>query len=84
MIAVVATIHKRLSADKRVANPIEESEDLNRIADEDWDAFFTRLTLLQDAAQNANEAADEAAAALAWSIWVAFLMPLQKRMKWKF
>jgi hypothetical protein len=76
MIAVVATIHKRLSADKRVANPIDESEDLNRIADEDWDAFFTRLTLLQDAAQNANEAADEAAAALAWSDSFAFLMPL--------
>ena len=34
------------------------------------------MTLLQDAAQNANEAADEAAAALAWSDSFAFLMPL--------
>lgn len=76
LIAVVAEIHKRLSADKRVANPIDDSEDLNRIADDDWDAFLTRLTLLQDAAQCANEAEDEAAAALAWSDSFAFLMPL--------
>lgn len=76
LIAVIETIHKRLSADKRVANPIDDSEDLNRIADEHWQAFFTRLTLLQDAAQSAGEAEDEAAAALAWSEQFAFLMPL--------
>jgi hypothetical protein len=76
LIAVIESIHERLSADKRVVNPIDGREDLNRIADKDWDAFLTRLTLLQDAAQSASDAGDEATAALAWSEPFAFLMPL--------
>jgi hypothetical protein len=76
LIAVIAAVHKRLSADKRIVNPVDESEDLNRIVDEDWDVFLTRLTLLHDVAQRANEAEDEASAALAWSDSFAFLMPL--------
>lgn len=76
LVGVVSTIHERLFNDKCVFNPVDHSEDLNRIPGHAWDAFLTRLTILRDAAQSADEAEDEAAAALAWSGAFSFLMPL--------
>jgi hypothetical protein len=76
LIRVVAKINERLLADRRVLNPVDASEDLNRIPEQAWDAFLTRLTVLHDAAQAAEEAEDEAFAALAWSEAFSFLMPL--------
>lgn len=76
LTSVVKAIHQRLGEDPNVWNPVDSKEQLNRIAKNAWGAFFTRLTLLRDAAEAAEEAADEAGAALAWSEAFSFLMPL--------
>lgn len=76
LIAVIAALYERLSQDRRVRNPVDAEEDLNRISSEAWDAFLTRMTVLNDAAQTAAEAQDEATAAFAWEGVFSFLMPL--------
>ena len=76
LIAVVEKVYVRLTEDRKVKNPVEASEDLNRIPKESWDAFLTRLTVLNDAAQAAKASEDEASAALAWEGAFSFLMPL--------
>lgn len=76
LIAVVAILYERLVNDSRVLNPIDRKENLNRIPDDSWDAFLTRLAVLNDAAQAADAAEDEASAAFAWEGAFLFLMPL--------
>ncbi|BBU30383.1 hypothetical protein BTHE68_41170 [Burkholderia sp. THE68] len=76
LIAVVGKVYERLAKDRRVPNPVDRNEDLNRIRDESWTAFLMRLSVLNDAAQTADTAEDEAAAALAWEGAFSFLMPL--------
>jgi hypothetical protein len=77
LIKVVRRIHDRLLNNADVLNPAEKhKENLNRIAPEYWDAFLTRLQALHDSADKAEEAVDEASAALAWSESFSFLMPL--------
>ena len=76
LIAIIATLYERLSQDRRVRNPVDAAEDLNRISPDAWGAFLTRMTVLNDAAQAAAEAQDEAAAAFAWEGVFSFLMPL--------
>lgn len=73
---VVKKLVERLASDRRVPNPVDTQEDLNRIPQESWDAFLTRLAALNDAAQLAESAEDEASAALAWEGAFHFLMPL--------
>lgn len=76
LIEIVQAIFKRLLRDRRVPNPVDGHEDLNRIPEADWDAFLTRLTVLHDTALSAEEAEDEASAALVWAESFSFLMPL--------
>lgn len=76
LIAVVKKLYERLNEDRKVLNPIDSDEDLNRIATEAWAPFLTRLNILHDAAISADEAEDEAGAAFAWSEALSFLMPL--------
>jgi hypothetical protein len=76
LIAVVAIFYERLVRDSRVFNPIDTKENLNRIPDDSWDAFLTRLAVLNDAAQAADAAEDEAAASFSWEGAFLFLMPL--------
>lgn len=76
LIAIIKVIHSRLFENKEVPNPIDDSENLNRISNSAWEGFLPRLQSLQDAAIRANEAADEASSALAWSEAFSFLMPL--------
>ena len=76
LAAVVDKVYKRLSADRRVTNPIDRREDLNRIPEDAWNSFLTRLAVLNDAAVAAGDADDEASAALAWEGAFSFLMPL--------
>lgn len=76
LITIICNIHDRLFADKKVLNPIDFDEDLNRMSDEDWNGFLPRLQALRDIAERANEAVDEAEAALIWSEAFSFLMPL--------
>jgi hypothetical protein len=76
LIGVVKAMHQRLAEDLNVWNPVDSKEPLNRISKDAWGAFFTRLTVLRDAAEVAEAAADEAAGALAWGDAFLFLMPL--------
>jgi hypothetical protein len=75
LIAIVAKLYERFNRDRKVSNPVDRNEDLNRIPDDAWDAFLTRLAVLNDAAQTADAAEDEASAALAWEGAFSFLMP---------
>lgn len=75
LIAVVGKLYGRLTTDRKVPNPVDKNEDLNRIPKDVWDGLLTRLTVLNDAAQAADAADDEASAALAWEGAFTFLMP---------
>lgn len=76
LLLVIKDMHERLFGDRVVPNPIDESEDLNRIPADHWDVFLTNLQALRNAAETAEAEQDEAAAALAWSEVFSFLMPL--------
>lgn len=73
---VVGRIYERLCKNPRVPNPVDESEDLNRIPETAWHGFLTRLHALHDCAQRATKADDEATAALIWSEQFSYLIPL--------
>jgi hypothetical protein len=75
LAAIVEKIYVRFAEDRRVRNPIDATEDLNRISEDAWSGFLTRLAVLHDAAQAAMAAEDEASAALAWEGALSFLMP---------
>lgn len=75
LIAIAAKLHERFNSDRKVPNPVDRKEELNRIPRDAWDAFLTRLAVLNDAAQAADAAEDEASAALAWEGAFSFLMP---------
>lgn len=76
LVAVIKKMHDRLFDERKVANPIDDDEDLNRMSADGWNGFLSRLTSLQDIAERADEADDEASAALIWSEAFSFLMPL--------
>ena len=76
LVAIVKKMHARLFDKRKVANPVDKKEDLNRMSPEAWDGFLPRLAALQDIAERADEADDEATAALIWSEAFSFLMPL--------
>jgi hypothetical protein len=76
LVAVIKKVHDRLFDDRKVENPVDKNEDLNRMSTQAWDGFLPRLTALQDIAERADEAQDEASAALNWSEGFSFLMPL--------
>ncbi|MDP3522516.1 MAG: CBASS cGAMP synthase [Hydrogenophaga sp.] len=74
--AVIEKMHVRLFGDRKVKNPVDKTEDINRMSTEAWDGFLPRLAALQDIAERANSAEDEASTALIWSEAFSFLMPL--------
>jgi hypothetical protein len=76
LVAVIKKVHGRLFDDRKVANPVDTSEDLNRMSSEAWDGFLPRLAALQSITERADDAEDEASAALIWSEAFSFLMPL--------
>jgi hypothetical protein len=76
LISVVRKMHDRLTVDRDVLNPIDSTESLNRMSKDGWDGFLPRLAALRDIADRADEAGDEAKAALIWSEAFSFLMPL--------
>ncbi len=69
-------MHDRLFDNRKVENPIDKNEDLNRMSEEAWDGFLPRLAALQDIAERVGDSEDEASAALIWSEAFSFLMPL--------
>lgn len=76
LIRVIEAMYAQLAEDRDVLNPIDQKESLNRIGKDEWPIFMTRLAALRDSANHAKDAADEAAAALAWSEAFSYLMPL--------
>jgi hypothetical protein len=76
LIKVIGAIYRRLSANKKVSNPVDTREDLNRMSSSEWDGFLPRLATLHDIAERADAAEDEAGAALIWADAFSFLMPL--------
>jgi Adenylyl/Guanylyl and SMODS C-terminal sensor domain len=76
LIAVIKKVHNRLFDDRKVENPINKKEDLNRMSKDEWDGFLPRLTALQDIAERVEDSEDEVSAALNWSEAFSFLMPL--------
>jgi Adenylyl/Guanylyl and SMODS C-terminal sensor domain len=76
LIAVIGILYERFANDSKVPNPVDGKENLNRIPEDSWSAFLTRLAVLNDAAQAADAAEDEASAAFAWEGAFSFLMPL--------
>lgn len=75
-IMVIKDMHEQLFSNKEVTNPIDSDEDLNRIPAEYWETFLTSLQTLRNTAEKAEEAEDEASAAIIWSEVFSFLMPL--------
>lgn len=76
LIFIIKKIHTRLFEDAEVLNPIDHSEDLNRMSADAWNGFLPNLASLKDVAERAEEAENEASAALIWSEVFSFLMPL--------
>lgn len=76
LVTVVKKLHARLFRDRKVRNPVDEYEDLSRMSSEAWDGFLPRLAALKDITERAEDAEDEASAALIWSEAFSFLMPL--------
>jgi len=76
LIAIISSTYLRLAADPCVVNPVDNTEDLNRIPEDQWETFIHHFSHLYDASQAANDADDEPSAALAWELAFSFLMPL--------
>jgi hypothetical protein len=76
LIAILKKLHDRLYADREVLNPVDNKEDLNRMTRNGWEGFLPRLTALREVSERADDAEDEASAALIWSEAFSFLMPL--------
>lgn len=76
LVAVIKKMHDRLFDERKVANPVDGAEDLNRMSADGWNGFLPRLTNLQDIAERADEADEEPTAAFIWSEAFSFLMPL--------
>jgi hypothetical protein len=76
LIQVIKRIHGRLYRSSVVPNPVDDGENLNRINEENWPSFLTSLHALCLTAENAEDAADEITAALAWSEPFSYLFPL--------
>jgi hypothetical protein len=73
---VVREIVGRIRGDRAVENPVDKTEDLNRVPAEYWGTSLGIFEAFNETASEALEAGDEAGAALAWSEAFSFLMPL--------
>ncbi len=76
LISVIRYLYARLITSRVVLNPVNTSEDLNRIPDRYWPNFLEILERLHNAVQKAEESENEMGAALAWAEAFSFLMPL--------
>ncbi len=76
LLTVSRHMFERLSAEARVENPIDATEDLNRIPADDMPDLLRALEGLVNAGQRASEAVDMPGAALAWADALSYLMPL--------
>lgn len=75
---VVDSIYERLLADSEVRNPVGGDSDtnLNRLDEDDFDAFMEELARFKDSSSRATDCEDEAEAAVVWCEAFEHLFPL--------
>ncbi len=76
LIALIKSFCARLDSSSQVKNPVDDSENLNRIAEKHLSKFMEIFDALQVAATKAGNSEEESGAALEWSDVFSFLMPL--------
>lgn len=76
LAVLVREVQRRVSANSEVLNPIDQTEDLNRIEKDAWHRFLASVSHFADDAERALGAEDEAGAALIWGEIFSYLMPL--------
>ncbi len=74
--SIVSTIQNRLDAVAEVPNPVNTSENLNRLSDEDHKRFVEKLEALVDTAARANGAADKISSAETWTEAFGHFFPM--------
>lgn len=65
--SVCETVVERLEADPRVYNPVDSKENLNRLTEEETNAFIVKLHEIIDIAERALAASNEFESAIIWS-----------------
>jgi hypothetical protein len=73
---IVDSIIDRLEADDEVPNPVDKSENVVRLSDDEMQAFVENLRKLQDVAARALNCATELAAADVWQEAFQHLFPM--------
>lgn len=64
---VIHIVSARIEGSSKIPNPIDSTEDLNRLEDADNTTFIDKLLALKEIAVRANEARDKAASAEIWA-----------------
>ncbi len=76
LFALLRQMSARVRRGRNVRNPTNPSEDINRLADDEWSAFSTGLSEFIEVARSACEADNAVAAADHWSKAFAHFFPL--------
>jgi hypothetical protein len=76
LLALLRQISKRLKRGSRIRNPVNASENLNRLTDMQWNAFCSGVSEFVDIAQRACAADNELEAADEWSKAFAHFFPM--------
>lgn len=76
LMLIIEMLYVRLHDSSEIINPVDSSENLNRIGQKDWLVFLDKFEILRESALAARDSLDESAAALAWERAFSFLMPL--------
>jgi hypothetical protein len=72
----IEQIVKRLSRERKVPCPVNPTEDLNQLSDDQFGTFLNRLRELQDVAGRANSVQDEFQAADIWQEAFEYMFPM--------
>jgi hypothetical protein len=73
---MIGAMHARLSADRRVKNPIDRGEDLNRLSADHFSIFLRSLGAFSEVSLRAVAATHPLTAAMLWSDVFGFLFPM--------
>jgi hypothetical protein len=76
LTGVLREIHARLKRGGVVRNPVNPSENLNRLSDDEWSSFSEGLAQFLKTANEAVEAEDQVSAADVWSQAFAHFFPM--------
>lgn len=74
--AVVLDVFNRLRKNRSVLNPINASEELNRLSDDDFDTLLSKVETLSDICCRAHSCTESMDSALIWEEAFSYLFPL--------